>query len=232
MKLEATKVRLADRSRSIRALWLTMAALAVALGSAAAQQLNDEGSPESVSAASSQGDGMAVTDAAVAVTTDRDTYPRGDPILVTITNGLPRSIFAPPRGGCSIVGVVRLQDGQWQQVEACIHLNVNVWGIPSLGALTRPLRGDVQASSHEVVVGGPVVPILSPEDVHQLSTVEPRRPGEPIPEFPEGAVAAPFSTLTSDLPPGTYRIDFQFGPRRATGDAVETVHSEAFLVTE
>src|SRR6266542_986257 len=209
-----------------------MAALAVALGSAAAQQLNDEGSQESVSASSSQGDGMAVTDAAVSVRTDADAYRRGDPILVTITNGLPRSIFAPPRGGCSIVRVVRLQDEQWQQVEACIRVNVNVWEIPRMGALTRRLSEDVQGPSGEVVIGGPVGPALSPEDVHLLPTLEPIQPDEPIPEYPVGAVAAPFSTLRSDLPPGTYRIDFQFGPRWATGDAVETVHSEPFLVTE
>ena len=174
-----------------------------------------------------------VTAVPVSVTTDRAVYQFGEQALVTVRNDLSISVYAPPQGNCAIVSVLRLQDGQWVKVDPCPTLNVTPHAISGGSELTRPLGPDMQApNAPGPVVIGAVAPSISPE-ITALPTTVPWKPGDPVREIPEGAVAAPFSTLSSDLAPGMYRIEFKFALRPgANSDEVQTVHSAPFEVQD
>jgi hypothetical protein len=174
-----------------------------------------------------------VTAVSVSVTTNRALYRPGEQVLVTVRNPLSMPVYAPPRGDCAIVSVWRLQDGQSLKVDACPTLNVTPTAIPGASELTRPLGPDIQVPNPPgPVVIGPVAPSISPE-LAALPTAVPWKPGDPVREIPEGAVAAPFSALSSDLAPGMYRIELRFALRPgATSDEVQTVHSDPFEVKD
>lgn len=220
-----------DRSER-RASWLWVAVVcAIAFASLA----TDGGRPTlgSTPAAHSEGTTPVVTAVPVSVTTDRALYRPGEQVLVTIRNGLSMPVYAPPPGNCAIVSVLQLQDGQWLKVDPCPTLNVTATAIPGGSELTRPLGPDMHVPNPTgPVVIGPVAPSVSPEQA-ALPTAVPWKPGDPVREIPEGAVAAPFSALSSDLAPGMYRVELRFAPRPgATSDEVQTVHSALFEVKD
>lgn len=197
---------------------------------------SDDGTPTAVSLLTVSPDAEttpAAMAASVSVTADRDHYQPGEPILVTISNGLTVPVYAPPQGGCSIVSVLRLVDGQWVGVGSCPTPNVTATEILPMTDLTRVLGPATQAPHEQgPVVIGPVAPSISQHDVGTLPTAIPWMPGDPIRVVPEGAVAAPFSVTDSNLDPGTYRVEFTFGlGSGSASDNVRTVRSEAFVIT-
>jgi len=174
-----------------------------------------------------------VTAVPVSVTTDRPLYRPGERVLVTVKNGLPIPVYAPPPGACAVVAVERLQDGQWSRIGACPTLNVTPTAIPGGSELIGTLPPELPApNTHGPVVIGPVAPSISPEQ-GTLSTAVPWKPEDPVREIPEGAVAAPFSTVSGDLAAGTYRIELRFALRPgAPPDDVQTAHSAPFEVAD
>jgi hypothetical protein len=168
----------------------------------------------------------------VTVTVDRERYEVGQRIVVTIENGLDVSIFAPPRGLCSIVSLSRLAGGRWQNVDSCPAFNVYVTAIPGQERLTGALGPASQPplASGPIVIG-PVSPFASGDDLTTLPTVAPWRSGDPVRVVPEGGIAPPFSATETDLVPGTYRVEFGYMQGSASGP-VSTVTSEEFIVAQ
>jgi hypothetical protein len=166
------------------------------------------------------------------VSADRERYRVGERILVTLDNRLGISVYAPPRGGCSIVSLWRLQGEQWVNVDRCPTLTVYITEIVAMSDLTRPLG---QASQPPIASGpiviGPISPASSSDDLTNLPTVAPWRSGDPIRVVPEGAIAPPFSATVGNLGPGTYRIEFSFAEGAASGPE-GTVFSEPFIVAK
>jgi hypothetical protein len=168
----------------------------------------------------------------VTVKVDRERYQVGERIAVTIENGTADSIFAPPRGPCSIVSLSRLDGGRWRNVDVCPALDVYVTEIPAKGYLSGALGPASQppVASGPVVIG-PVPPFASGHDLTTLPTVAPWRSGDPVRVVPEGAIAPPFSAVEVDLEPGTYRVEFSFAQGSASGP-VSAAHSEDFVVAD
>jgi hypothetical protein len=77
-------------------------------------------------------------------------------------------------------------------------------------------------------VVGPVAPSTL-TDASRLPTAVPWRPGDPVREVPEGAVAAPFSPVSGDLAPGTYRVELSFAVGTAP-EVARTAYSAPFVV--
>jgi hypothetical protein len=168
----------------------------------------------------------------VIVSVDRDRFQVGEQILVTIGNGLDVSIFAPPRGPCSIVSLLRLEGGTWRNVDSCPAFNVYVTEIPGKAHLTGALgpAGRPPVASGPIVIG-PVSPAGSGDDLTTLPTVAPWRSGDPVHVVPEGGIAPPFSAAETRLEPGTYRVEFSYAQGSASGP-VSTVYSEDLIVGE
>ena len=168
----------------------------------------------------------------VSESTDRNRYLAGEQILVTVGNRLGISVYAPPRRGCSIVSLGRLDGQHWVNADSCPTLNVYVIEIAAMSDLTNPLGpASPPALPTGPVVIGPVGPSGSGGDLTNLPTVAPWQSGDPIREMPEGAIAPPFSATDDDLGPGTYRIEFGFAQGSSSGP-VQTVYSEPFIVTD
>jgi len=173
----------------------------------------------------------APADMSVSVIVDRARYAAGDRVLVTIENGLDVSVFAPPRGPCSIVSLSRLEGGQWRNVDACPSSNVYVTEIAAQGQLSGALGPASQPAATGPIVIGPVSPYGSGDDLTTLPTVAPWRSGDPVRVVPEGAIAPPFSAASANLAPGTYRVEFSFS-RGTTSGPVATAYSEPFIVVD
>lgn len=174
--------------------------------------------------------GTAPAPVSVSVSTDRARYQAGERILVTISNRLGVSVFAPSRGGCSIVGLRLLEAAEWISVDTCPAFEVYVTEIAPMSDLTGALGPASQApTASGPIVIGPISPGSSGDDLTNLPTVAPWRSGDPIRVVPEGAIAPPFSATVHDLGPGTYRVEFSFARGSASGP-VGTVYSEPFVV--
>lgn len=188
-----------------------------------------EGAPGSGAARS---DPTASAPTAVTVGVDRERYVIGEPIAVTIENGLDVSIFAPPTGHCSIVSLSRLEAGRWKNVDSCPSSNVSVTEIPGNGQLTGALGPANQPpNASGPIVIDPVAPAASGDDVTTLATIAPWRSGDPVHVVPEGAIAPPFSSAGVDREPGTYRLEFRFSQGSASGP-VSITYSGLFIVAE
>jgi hypothetical protein len=174
----------------------------------------------------------------VSVTTDKLTYRRGEPILVTITNGLSTVIYAvPAQVCCSIVSVHRRHDGRW------VTEGVGPTAGPAFFiaiASKSKMTGTLGLVSQDADTGGPIVskpssPSVFEDDLRTLPTVEPWKPGDPIREVPRGgnppgANTVPFDALYSKIGPGTYRIVLGFTMDVTTG-MIQTVYSKEFIVS-
>jgi hypothetical protein len=165
----------------------------------------------------------------VTVTVDRDRYQVGDRIEVTIRNGQADSIFAPPRGRCSIVSLSRLEGERWRSVDSCPAFNVYITEISGMGQLTGALGPASHAPIRSApIVIGPVSPFGSGDDLTTLPTAAPWRSGDPVVVVPEGEVAPPFSAAVADLDEGTYRVEFDYAYGPPSG-SVSSV-SDTFIV--
>ncbi len=176
-------------------------------------------------------DPTASAPTSVTVGVDRERYGIGEPIEVTIQNGLDVSIFAPPTGHCAIVSLSRLEAGRWRNVDSCPSFNVSVTEIPGKGQLTGAIGASPPSTASGPIVIDPVAPARSGDDVTTLATVAPWRSGDPVRVVPEGAIAPPFSAADVSREPGTYRLEFSFWHGPASGP-VSISHSEPFVVAE
>lgn len=166
--------------------------------------------------------------ARIDVISDKLTYGRGETILVTICNYLPDVIFAPPRGGCSVVAVQRLENNRWVTEGSCPEQEVHVFRIPPRSQMTQSLWPISQAAGNQgAVTSEPIPPDVFEGNVQDLPTSTPFQ--FPVIEVPEGAIAPPFSLLKTNLPAGTYRIEFSFTVGHPTG-ASQATYSAEFVV--
>lgn len=172
------------------------------------------------------------------VTTDSLRYHRGEPIHVTVRNQLSTLIYAPPdQTYCSIIGVQRLEAGQWGTEGGCAPAEGSAFF--SVVAPEGEIGGILGPAAQDSGVQGPLIgepssPGVFEGDVRTLPPVKPWQPGDPVFEVPRGGVSAegqvrPFSALGSELGPGTYRIVFSFRMGSTSGP-VHTVYSEEFVV--
>jgi hypothetical protein len=172
----------------------------------------------------------------VRVLTDRASYARGERIVVTIYNDLATFLYAPPRKPyCSVISVQRLEGGKWVPKESCMTPARS--DPPSVIALAPRSRtwgtlGETARASRlqDSIVSEPVKPFATQKSLRPPPPAEPWKPGEPIPEIPEGGLRPPFGALDGVLEPGTYRIEFTFAIGGISGPA-QTVHSKEFVVT-
>lgn len=176
---------------------------------------------------------------AVRVITNKLSYRRGEPIIVTIRNGLHTVIYAS-RGGayCSLVSVQRLEAGEWEAgsptAASCPEISISIAPRSVMrGALGPTLKN---SGAQRPIVSEASTPSLFQKDLRTLPTVEPWKPGDPIREVPKagippGAESIPFSALQSEISPGTYRINFSFKLGSMSGPA-QKVYSEEFVVTD
>ena len=173
---------------------------------------------------------------AVRVLTDKATYARGERIIVTIHNELKTFLYAPSRQPyCSVISVQRLEGGKWVPKESCVT------PVPSdppsfiaiaprsrtWGTLGEAARGQKPQGT---IVSEPVKPFATEKGLGPPPPAEPWKPGEPIPEIPEGGLRPLFSALDGVLQPGTYRIEFAFTVGAVRGPT-QTVYSKEFLVS-
>jgi len=173
---------------------------------------------------------------AVRVLTDKATYARRERIIVTIHNELKTFLYAPSRQPyCSVISVQRLEGGKWVPKESCVTPVPS--DLPSVIAIapqsrTRGTLGEGARGQKPQgpIVSEPVKPFVTKKSLRPPPSVEPWKPGEPIPEIPEGGLRPPFSVLDGVLEPGTYRIEFTFATGAISGPA-QTVHSKEFAVT-
>jgi hypothetical protein len=167
-------------------------------------------------------------DARVEIISDKLTYRRGETILVTICNYLPDVIFAPPQGGCSVVTVQRLENNRWVTEGSCPEQEVHVFRIPPRSQMTQVLWPISQAAANQgAVTSEPIPPDVFEGNLQDLPTSTPFP--FPVIEVPEGAIAPPFSLLETDLPAGTYRIEFSFTVGHPAG-ASQATYSADFVV--
>ena len=171
-----------------------------------------------------------ITPESVTVTTDRSVYRLGEPLQVTIDNGLPTAIYAPLPGGCSVMTLSQLIDGQWVPVGSCPNPNVIPASVPGQSSVTGVFGAPPPPPSAGVVVIGPVAPSISPE-LTTLPTVAPMQPGDPVRTIPEGAIAAPFGPVGPGPGSGTYRLELVFAAGLPSG-ARGTAYSGAFVITD
>ena len=170
----------------------------------------------------------------VRVLTDKSTYSRGEPMVITIHNDLTTFIYAPPGAPyCSVITVQRLEAGKWVPQESCVTQlpsdprsviaiapRSRTWG--TLGEAAQTPR------SQDPIVSEPVKPLAAEKDLPAPSS-ESRKQGESIPEIPEGGRRAPFSALDGALRPGWYRIEFAFTVGAIKGPS-QAAYSKEFEV--
>lgn len=176
---------------------------------------------------------------AVRVTTDKLSYRRGEPILVTIRNDLSTAIYVPiDQTHCSVVSLQRREAGRWETREPCTAEG------PTLFIAIAP-NGEMQGAAGRAAEGSriesPVVsepsrPGVFEGDVRKLPPVEPWKPGDPIREVPkrgdppEGQFP-PFSTVRGEIASGTYRIELRFRLAASLGPE-RTIYSKEFVVLD
>ena len=125
----------------------------------------------------------------VTVASDKSSYRRGEPIVITISNDLQTAIHAPASEPyCSLVNVQRLEAGEWVTEDSCavrglassieIAPNSNITGVAGPTAQEAGTQGPI--------VSEPSTPSVSQVDVSKLPTVEPYKEGDPIRELPRG----------------------------------------------
>jgi hypothetical protein len=172
----------------------------------------------------------------VRVLTDKANYSRGERIVITIHNELGTFLYAPSgQPYCSVVSVQRLEDGKWVAKDVCgtparssppsviaIAPRSTMWGTLGEAARGQKPQGPI--------VSEPVTPFATQKSSRPPSPAQPWKPGEPIPEIPEGGWRPPFSALDGVLEPGTYRIEFTFATGAILGPT-QTVRSKEFVVT-
>jgi hypothetical protein len=171
-----------------------------------------------------------ITPEPVTVTTDRSVYRLGEPVQVTIDNGMPTAIYAPVPGGCSVVTLSQLINGQWVPVGICPNPNVIPVSVPGQSSLAGVFGAPPPPPSAGVVVIGPVAPSTS-RDLTTLPTVAPWQPGDPVRTIPEGAIAAPFGPVGPGPGSGTYRLELVFAAGLPSG-VRGTAYSGAFVITD
>jgi hypothetical protein len=172
----------------------------------------------------------------VRVLTDKANYSRGERIVITIHNELATFLYAPSgQPYCSVVSLQRLEAGKWVAKDVCasparsspssviaIAPRSTTWGTLGEGAPGQKPQGSI--------VSEPVKPFATQKSSRPPPPAQPWKPGDPIPEIPEGGWRPPFSTLDGVLEPGTYRIEFTFATGAISGPA-QIVHSKEFVVT-
>jgi hypothetical protein len=170
----------------------------------------------------------------VAISTDKQRYRIGEPIWVSIKNARQDTVYLPAGSNmCSIVGVYRLEDGQWVAQDRC-PTSAALAKVPiPKGSQIRGILGHGKASDYMV---GPIVgPVTAPQtfegDVKDLPKVPPWQPGDPTWEVPRGRLLPndrrpPFDALASRLGEGRYQIrtGYTIGP--APGSAEKVVAAE------
>jgi hypothetical protein len=173
---------------------------------------------------------------AVRVLTDKATYTRGERIVVTIHNELTTFLYAPSgQPYCSVISAQRLEAGKWVAKDSCVTpARSNLASVIAIaprrttwGTLGEAARGQKPQGP---IVSEPVKPFATQKSLRPPPPAEPWKPGDPIPEIPEGGWRPPFSALDGVLEPGTYRIEFTFAIGGISGPA-QTVHSKEFVVT-
>jgi hypothetical protein len=176
---------------------------------------------------------------AVWVTTDKRSYHRGEPIVVTIHNEFATAIYVPlGQAYCSVVSVQRRKADRWETEDSCGE------GPPSFFLIMAPqskMTGALGSAMHDGIIQGPFVgqpstPVEMEQDIRTLPPAKPWKPGDPIREVPLREIPAaveslPFSALDRELAPGTYRVAFNF-TLGASADPMQTVSSEEFVVTD
>ena len=173
---------------------------------------------------------------AVHVLTDKATYARGERIIVTIHNELGTFLYSPSgQTYCSVISVQQLEAGKWVAKESCVTPVPS--DPPSVIAIapqsrTRGTLGETARGPKPQgpIVSEPVKPSATEKRVRPPPPAEPWKPGEPIPEIPEGGRRPPFSALDGVLQPGMYRIEFTFTVGAVRGPT-QTVYSREFLVS-
>ena len=156
---------------------------------------------------------------------------------MTISNGLSTFIYAPPDPYCSIVSVQQLDAGERVAKDSCAAEGPapdppSVIAIPPKSKTWGRLAPEAQRSRTQgPILGKPVTPFVSEGNLRALPLPEAWKPGDPIPEIPEGGKRPPFSALDRVLEPGTYRIEFTFTVGTVSGP-VQTVHAKEFTVTD
>jgi hypothetical protein len=175
----------------------------------------------------------------VSVTTDKQSYGYGDPILANISNQLLIVIYASlDRGSCAVVSVQRLEAGQWETVEPCAA-DGPVFFIPVVprseirGVLSPAAR---DSGAQGPAVSAPVAPGVFQKDLRTLPRDEAWKPGDPIREVPRGGPASQgvrlrFSPLDGRLGAGTYRLVFRFRLGKIS-EPVQIVYSNTFVVMD
>jgi hypothetical protein len=176
----------------------------------------------------------------VSVTTDKQSYRHGDPILASISNQLLIVIYASlDQVSCTVVSVQRLEAGQWETVEPCAA-GGPVFFIPVVpnseirGALSPAAR---DSGAQGPAVSGPVAPGVFQKDIRTLPRNEAWKPGDPIREVPRGGRPASqearlrFSPLDGQLGAGTYRLVFRFRLGK-TSEPVQIAYSNRFVVID
>jgi len=176
-----------------------------------------------------EADQLLVTD--VQVTLDASGYVVGQPIVVTVSNGLPDLIYL--LGGqtyCSMVGVQRLENDQWQPVGRCAP-GEPVTYLPVARGGQRTITVDPQTRSARFdgpVVSAPVRPGETSQDVRALPTAPP--PVGPPREVPEGEPPPrPTASPENTLAPGHYRIEVRY-TIGAPGNGVQSSYAPTFVI--
>lgn len=168
----------------------------------------------------------------VRVVTDKLSYRRGEPIVVTIRNDLTTTIYAPPQGTlCALLLLERRDAGQWLMEDPCPNKPaVHRISLPPKGVLQGRLSLALQEKGgHDPEVGQPVAPDVFKGDVRSLPPAPAWKPGDPVYEVPRGTLS--FSGRRAGLTPGTYRLAFRF-TTEPTGGPVQVAYTEEFVVAE
>jgi|SRR5918992_3476369 hypothetical protein len=165
-------------------------------------------------------------DSEVQVMLEKSSYLQGEPIRVSIGNGLSSAIYAPPNQQyCAVVTVQRREGDQWLDEGSCPKGGVSSYTIAAQSQVNGPL------------IGGPSAPHVFDKDLRELPTQEPGKgPAREVPQgiLPPGATSSSgggLSALEGNLSPGTYRIKLSFAEGSISGP-VQTVYSDEFVVTQ
>lgn len=171
------------------------------------------------------------------VTTDKLSYRRGQPILVTIRNHLSSVIYAlSDQTDCSIVSVQRLKAGHWETLGACPTKGlVSVVLIAPKSQITGTL-GPQTSGVQGPTVSLPTKPEMMDRDLRTLPPQKPWQPGDPVSEVPQALSPPKFeslrpSALESEIAPGRYRIEFSFTVGSTSGP-VQSVYSQEFVIID
>jgi hypothetical protein len=174
---------------------------------------------------------------AVRVTTDKRSYHRGEPIVVTIRNDLSSIIYAVPgQTYCSVFSVQRLEAGQWETKGSCDAEGsiffITIAPKSEKRGVVGPAAQDAVTQIRAPMVSGPVAPDVFKGDLRMLPPAEPPQPGEPAREVPQGMI--PPKTEKSpegEIGPGSYRIEFRFTAESRSGP-VQRIYSNEFVVID